>query len=126
VLIRCPVAGRRGDDSDGGLGLATELDGWLEPFVAALGHGKRRRWAPAYLRGLLGPGGRKILQPAAARLGQKGHDQLHHFITSSVWDDGPLPRLLVAKVGAELSHRVKNLLAVVQSITARSNRGGRT
>ena len=30
-----------------------ELDGWLEPFLAALGHGKRRRWAPVYLRGLL-------------------------------------------------------------------------
>ena len=54
-----------------------ELDGWLAPFLAVPGHRKRRSWAPAYLRGLLGPGERKSLQPMAARLGPKGHDQLH-------------------------------------------------
>ena len=26
-----------------------ELDGWLAPFLAVLGHRKRRSWAPAYL-----------------------------------------------------------------------------
>src|ERR671939_635072 len=30
-----------------------QLDGWLEPFLAALGHEKRRRWAP------VGAGGRR-------------------------------------------------------------------
>ena len=40
-----------------------ELDGWLAPFLAVLGHEKRRRWAPFYLHGLLGPGERKSLQP---------------------------------------------------------------
>ena len=69
---------------------APDLDTWLEPFVAALGHKKRRAWAPLYLRGLLGPGERKSLQPMAASLGLSGHDQLQHFIASSAWDDGPL------------------------------------
>jgi hypothetical protein len=32
-----------------------DVDVWLEPFLAALGHKKRRLWAPLYLRGLLGP-----------------------------------------------------------------------
>jgi SRSO17 transposase len=77
-----------------------ELDGWLEPFLAALGHEKRRLWAPVYLRGLLGPGERKSLQPMAARLGLRGHDQLHHFVASAAWDDAPLRRLLVAKADA--------------------------
>jgi SRSO17 transposase len=77
-----------------------ELDGWLEPFLAALGHGKRRRWAPAYLRGLIGPGERKSLQPMAARLGLSGHDQLQHFVASTTWDDAPLRRLLVEKADA--------------------------
>src|ERR671916_358647 len=77
-----------------------ELDGWLGPFLAALGHGKRRRWAPVYLRGLLGPGDRKSLQPLAARLGLKGHDQLHHLLTSTAWDDAPLRRLLVERADA--------------------------
>ena len=77
-----------------------ELDGWLEPFLAELGHGKRRRWAPVYLRGLLGPGERKSLQPMAARLGLRGHDQLHHFVASPAWDDAPLRRLLVERANA--------------------------
>src|SRR5215212_9620195 len=77
-----------------------ELDGWLGPFLAALGHGKRRLWAPAYLRGLLGPGERKSLQPMAARLGLSGHDQLQHFVASTSWDDAPLRRLLVERADA--------------------------
>jgi SRSO17 transposase len=77
-----------------------ELDGWLGPFLATLGHEKRRRWAPVYLRGLLGPGDRKSLQPMAARLGLKGHDQLPHFVASPAWDDAPLRRLLVERADA--------------------------
>src|SRR3954453_15411011 len=77
-----------------------ELDGWLAPFLAGLGHRKRRSWAPAYLRGLLGPGERKSLQPMAAGLGLKGHDQLQHFVASPAWDDAPLRRLLVEQADA--------------------------
>ncbi len=77
-----------------------ELDGWLEPFLAALGHEKRRRWAPVYLQGLFGPGERKSLQPMAAGLGLKGHDQLHPFVASPAWDDAPLRRLLVERADA--------------------------
>src|SRR5215210_8062975 len=69
---------------------AGDLDAWLEPFLAVMGRKTRRRWAPLYLRGLLGPGDRKSLQPMAARLGLSGHDQLQHFIASPAWDAGPL------------------------------------
>jgi SRSO17 transposase len=75
-------------------GAGNGLDRWLEPFLAALGHKKRRTWAPLYLRGLLGPCERKSLQPMAARLGLSGHDQLQHCIASPAWDDGPLSRVL--------------------------------
>ena len=71
-------------------GTARDLDAWLGPFLSALGHKKRRTCAPLYLRGLLGPGERKSLQPMAARLGLPGHDQLQHFVASPAWDDGPL------------------------------------
>ena len=54
-------------------GIGSDLDRWLEPFLAALGHKKRRGWAPLYLRGLLGPSERKSLQPMAASLGLPGH-----------------------------------------------------
>jgi SRSO17 transposase len=71
-------------------GAADDLDAWLKPFLEVLGRKTRRTWAPLYLRGLMGPGERKSLQPMAARLGLPGHDQLHHFIASPAWDDGPL------------------------------------
>ena len=46
-----------------------ELDRWLEPFLRVIGRKTRRKWAPLYLRGLLGPGERKNLLPMAKRLG---------------------------------------------------------
>ena len=74
-----------------------DLDAWLAPFLDVLGRKTRRTWAPFYLRGLLGPGERKSLQPMAARLGLSGHDQLQHFIASPAWDDGPLWRVLAER-----------------------------
>jgi SRSO17 transposase len=67
-----------------------DLDEWLKPFLDVLGRKTRRTWAPLYVRGLLGPGERKSLQPMAWQLGLGGHDQLQHFIASPAWDDGPL------------------------------------
>ncbi|MGI4795746.1 MAG: IS701 family transposase [Janthinobacterium lividum] len=76
---------------------AGDLDGWLTPFLAMLGRKTRRTWAPFYLRGLLGPGVRKSLQPMAARLGLSGHDQLQHFVASTAWQDGPLWTVLAGQ-----------------------------
>jgi SRSO17 transposase len=76
------------------------LDAWLAPFLAVLGRKTRRRWAPLYLHGLLGPDGRKSLQPMATRLRLGGHDQLQHFIASPAWDDAPLRRVLAGKADA--------------------------
>ena len=75
-----------------------DLDHWLEPFRDATGRSTRRKMAPLYVRGLLGSGGRKSVQPMAERLGLSGHDQLHHFISSPAWDDAPLWRVLAEQV----------------------------
>lgn len=75
-------------------GTTHDLDIWLTPFLEVLDRKTRRTWAPLYLRGLLGPGERKSLQPMAARLGLPGHDQLQHFIASPAWEDAPLWRVL--------------------------------
>jgi SRSO17 transposase len=69
-----------------GLDWTEELDRWLEPFMATLGHSTRRRMCPAYVAGLIGPGDRKSVQPMAARDNGVSYDQLHHFIGSGVWD----------------------------------------
>jgi SRSO17 transposase len=81
-------------------GIEAALDAWLAPFLDVMGRVTRRRWAPLYLHGLLGPDGRRSLQPLAGRLGLGGHDQLQHFVASPVWDDAPLRRVLAGKADA--------------------------
>src|SRR4051795_5631806 len=76
------------------------LDAWLAPFLDVMGRVTRRRWAPSYLHGLIGPAGRKTLKPLAARLGLGGPTQLQHFIASPAWDDEPLRRVLAGKADA--------------------------
>src|SRR3954453_3622956 len=79
-----------------------DLDHWLEPFLDATGRSTRRKVAPLYGRGLLGPGGRKGVQPRAERLGLPSHDPLHHFISSRAWDDAPLWRVLAEEVDRQV------------------------
>jgi SRSO17 transposase len=79
-----------------------DLDHWLEPFLDVTARSTRRKMAPLYVRGLLGSGGRKSIQPMAERLGLSGHDQLHHFISSRAWDDAPLWRVLAEQVDRQV------------------------
>lgn len=72
-----------------------DLEVWLAPFLAALRHKARMRLCPAYIAGLIGPGDRKSVQPMAARDGEFGYDQLHHFVAEGVWDSAPLEAILL-------------------------------
>lgn len=72
-----------------------DLERWLEPFLAGLSHPARRRVCPLYIAGLIGPGDRKSVQPMAARTGDVGYDQLHHFVAAGVWDRVPLETALL-------------------------------
>jgi SRSO17 transposase len=74
-----------------------DLERWLAPFVARLGHKARRRMFPLYVEGLIGPGDRKSVEPMAARLAPGDYDQLHHFISSAVWGEAPLEEELVVQ-----------------------------
>ena len=51
---------------------------------------------PCLCCGLIGGGDRKSVQPMAARDGEVGYDQLHHFIASGVWDTAPIEKALLA------------------------------
>ena len=75
----------------------SDLERWLTPFVIQLRHKARTRMCPAYVAGLIGAGDRKSVQPMAARDGEVGYDQLHHFIASGVWDAAPLEKVLIAE-----------------------------
>ena len=67
-----------------------DLDAWLEPFVARLGHRARRAMCPLYVAGLIGPGDRKSMAPLAERAGMASHDALHHFVSVGPWDEAAL------------------------------------
>jgi len=80
----------------------SDLETWLAPFLVALRHKTRMRMCPAYIAGLIGPGDRKSIQPMAARTGDISYDQLHHFVTSGVWDAAPLEAVLLAEADAQV------------------------
>ena len=77
-----------------------ELSEWLKPFLARLGHKARRRMCPLYVAGLIGPGDRKSVGPMAERLAPGDYDQLHHFVSSGVWDAAPLEEELARQADA--------------------------
>ena len=57
---------------------------------------------PAYIAGLIGSGDRKSVQPMAARAGGASYDQLHHFISSGVWDAAPLEAALLTEADVQV------------------------
>ena len=75
----------------------SDLDRWLAPFLGAFRHKTRAGMCPVYVAGLIGVGDRKSVQPMAARDGEVGYDQLHHFIASGVWDAAPLDKALLTE-----------------------------
>lgn len=66
------------------------LGEFLKPFVALLGHKKRRQMCPLYVAGLIGPGERKSMQPMAERIDPARYDRVHHFISDGLWDEAPI------------------------------------
>src|SRR6201989_909743 len=79
-----------------------DLDHWLEPFLDVTGRSTRRKMAPLYVRGLLGSGGRKSVQPMAERLGLATQCPLPPFIRSPGWGEAPLWRGLAQQVGRQV------------------------
>jgi SRSO17 transposase len=90
------------DTTTTGTGWQAEFEAWLAPFLDRLGRREQRRWAPVYLRGLLGPGGRKSVEPMAARVAPGEVQQLHPFVAASPWAAAPLE--------AELARRAERLV----------------
>jgi len=74
-----------------------ELERFLKPFLAQLGHKARRQMCPVYVSGLIGPGDRKSIQPIAERLAAGDYDQLHHFIAAGIWDAQPVETELLVQ-----------------------------
>jgi SRSO17 transposase len=82
------------------------LDEYCTAIGGVLGHKKRRESFALYAYGLLGDGERKSIEPIAARCCpdvervDAMHQQLHHFIGVSDWDDHAV-RLLATRYAIE-------------------------
>jgi SRSO17 transposase len=79
-------------------GWEKRLDGWMAPFLDALGDKRRRPWAPLYIMGLLLPGDRKSMQPISARVAPDDAEQIHNFVATSCWDPAPVEDVLCQRV----------------------------
>ncbi|MBM4109707.1 MAG: IS701 family transposase [Phycisphaerae bacterium] len=70
---------------------AERYEEYLERLADTLGHADRRGPLRDYIAGLLLPGERKSVEPMAARLAprevQARHQSMHHFVSTSPWDD---------------------------------------
>jgi SRSO17 transposase len=69
----------------------TRFEAYLDEIAAVLGHASRVAAARAYCTGLLLPGGRKSVEPMAARIEpgrvQARHQSLHHVVAKAEWGD---------------------------------------
>jgi SRSO17 transposase len=83
--------------------LDRELDSFLEELVAPMGRSERRRWAKAYVSGLLMDGERKSIEPMAARLEGADVQALRQFVGQSPWEVEGVQRALAHWVVDALS-----------------------
>ena len=82
--------------------LEDRFEEYGEMIGAALAHADRRLPAQWYLRGLMLPGGRKSVEPMAARVQPdnvgSAHQSMHHLVADADWSDSGL----LAAVAAQL------------------------
>jgi SRSO17 transposase len=79
------------------------LEAFAEDVFASLPRTDQRARGQCYLRGLMLDGRRKSIEPMAERLGEAHYQALHHFVTVSPWDWGPVRRRLAEVLCAALS-----------------------
>jgi SRSO17 transposase len=77
-----------------GTSLEARFARYGEAMVSALGHADRAAPATWYLQGLMLPGGRKSVEPMAARVRpqdvRSAHQSMHHLVSTSDWSDHAL------------------------------------
>lgn len=76
-----------------------ELSRFVDEIFSSLPRADQRRWAEAYLGGLMMPGGRKsIRRMAAGSGGVQAIQSLQHFLNQSPWEWGPVRRAIAEEV----------------------------
>ena len=88
-------------------GLESRFEDYCDVMVQALSHADRATPARWYLRGLMLPGGRKSVEPMAARVHpqdvRSAHQSMHHLVADSDWSDQALLAAVAREVVPVLS-----------------------
>lgn len=89
--------------------LDTRFERYCEAIVEALTHVDRAQPARWYLKGLVLPGGRKSVEPMAARVQpqnvRSAHQSMHHLVSEATWSDAAVLSAVAAAVLPALTHR---------------------
>lgn len=82
--------------------LESRFEQYCEVLVGALQHEDRHQPARWYLKGLMLPGGRKSIEPMAARVHPENvpsaHQSMHHLVAASEWSDSALLAAVASEV----------------------------
>lgn len=74
-----------------GLSLEARFEQYCDAMVSTLGHADREQPGRWYLKGLVLPGGRKSVEPMAARVQpdrvRSAHQSMHHLVADAQWSD---------------------------------------
>jgi SRSO17 transposase len=77
-----------------GLSLEARFARYCDAMVAMMGHADREQPGRWYLKGLVLPGGRKSVEPMAARVQpnrvRSAHQSMHHLVADAEWSDEAL------------------------------------
>lgn len=86
--------------------IEARFERYCDGVVSALAHADRREPACWYLKGLMLPGGRKSIEPMAARVHpedvRSAHQSMHHVVADSDWSDATVLGAVADRVLPEL------------------------
>ncbi len=82
--------------------LEERFDEYCGALTEALAHADRAEPARCYLKGLMLPGGRKSVEPMAARVRPDNvratHQSMHHLVAQATWSDAALLSVVAGRV----------------------------
>lgn len=91
-----------------GTSLETRFERYAATLASALGHADRMAPTTWYLQGLMLLGGRKSVEPMAARVRphevRSAHQSMHHLVSTSDWSDATLLATVTGQVLPVLMH----------------------
>jgi SRSO17 transposase len=94
-----------------GKSLEARFEEYGEMIGTALAHADRRLPVQWYLKGLMLPGGRKSVEPMAARVQpqnvRSAHQSMHHLVADADWSDATLLAAVASQVLPVLMKRSK-------------------